>query len=173
MDMSIRYYREGWTRQTHRYDPTNLHSSLLLAIPPGIIQWDEVEQYGVRITLPYRDGVEISPIIIPNEFNIVQTTHRPFHRVHFHECCVKENRKKMLSDDEFHVANKSNAPSFIGRLLADFALYTPPPDIRSQQRNGRKCITTVAGIPKQFSLNKILKYFKKVRAIKANPINLY
>jgi hypothetical protein len=78
----------------------------------------------------------------------------------------------MLSDDEFHVANKSNAPSFIGRFLADFALNTPLSDIRSQQRNGRKCITTVAGIPKQFSLNKILKYFKKVRAIEANPINL-
>ena len=33
--------------------------------------------------------------------------------------------------------------------------------IRVQQRNGRKCITTVQGIPESFDLKKILKYAKK------------
>ena len=32
--------------------------------------------------------------------------------------------------------------------------------IRNQQRNGRKSLTTIQGIPIKFSLNKIMKYFK-------------
>ena len=51
-------------------------------------------------------------------------------------------------EDDFDLGTKvGSAPSFI--------------DIRSQQRNGRKCLTTVQGIPRQFSLNKILRYLKK------------
>jgi len=51
-------------------------------------------------------------------------------------------------EDDFDLGAKvGNAPSFI--------------DIRSQQRNGRKCITLVQGIPPQFSLNKIMRYLKK------------
>ena len=51
-------------------------------------------------------------------------------------------------EDDFDLGAKvGNAPSFI--------------DIRSQQRNGRKCITLVQGIPTQFSLNKIMRYLKK------------
>ena len=34
-------------------------------------------------------------------------------------------------------------------------------DIRIQQRNGRKTITTVEGIPKDYDLKMILKAFKK------------
>eukprot|EP00298_Acanthocystis_sp_HF-20_P026244 c3931_g1_i1.p1 GENE.c3931_g1_i1~~c3931_g1_i1.p1 ORF type:complete len:122 (+),score=39.38 c3931_g1_i1:29-367(+) len=33
--------------------------------------------------------------------------------------------------------------------------------IRIQQRNGRKCLTTVQGIPEKADLKKILKVFKK------------
>ena len=33
--------------------------------------------------------------------------------------------------------------------------------IRNQRRNGRKSWTIVQGIPEKFSMNKILKYFKK------------
>ena len=51
-------------------------------------------------------------------------------------------------EDDFDLGTKvGNAPSFI--------------DIRSQQRNGRKCLTIVQGIPTQFSLNKMLRYLKK------------
>jgi translation initiation factor 1 len=32
--------------------------------------------------------------------------------------------------------------------------------IRNQQRNGRKSLTTVQGIPVKYSLNKIIKYLK-------------
>ncbi|EER13448.1 Eukaryotic translation initiation factor, putative [Perkinsus marinus ATCC 50983] len=34
--------------------------------------------------------------------------------------------------------------------------------IRNQQRNGRKSLTIIQGLPKQFSSKKILKHFKKV-----------
>lgn len=34
-------------------------------------------------------------------------------------------------------------------------------DIRIQQRNGRKVLTTVQGIPKTFDKNKLIKRFKK------------
>ena len=33
--------------------------------------------------------------------------------------------------------------------------------IRVQQRNGRKCITTVQGLPEDIDLKKIMKYAKK------------
>ncbi len=33
-------------------------------------------------------------------------------------------------------------------------------DIRNQQRSGRKSITLVQGIPSEFSLKKMLRYFK-------------
>lgn len=33
--------------------------------------------------------------------------------------------------------------------------------VRVQQRNGRKCLTTVQGLKKEFSYNKILKDLKK------------
>ncbi|KAL4197911.1 hypothetical protein AMTRI_Chr04g253490 [Amborella trichopoda] len=33
--------------------------------------------------------------------------------------------------------------------------------VRVQQRNGRKCLTTVQGVKKEFNYNKILKDFKK------------
>ena len=33
--------------------------------------------------------------------------------------------------------------------------------IRNQRRNGRKSLTTIQGIPDKFSLNKIMKHFKK------------
>ncbi|KAF4690735.1 translation INITIATION FACTOR [Perkinsus olseni] len=33
--------------------------------------------------------------------------------------------------------------------------------IRNQQRNGRKSLTIIQGLPKQFSSKKILKHFKK------------
>jgi translation initiation factor 1 len=34
--------------------------------------------------------------------------------------------------------------------------------VRVQQRNGRKSLTTVQGLKKEFNYNKILKDFKKV-----------
>ncbi|ORX48637.1 eukaryotic translation initiation factor SUI1 [Piromyces finnis] len=37
-------------------------------------------------------------------------------------------------------------------------------DIRIQQRNGRKTLTTITGLPKEISQKKILKEFKKVFA---------
>ena len=33
--------------------------------------------------------------------------------------------------------------------------------VRVQQRNGKKCLTTVQGLPKKFDLEKILKALKK------------
>lgn len=33
--------------------------------------------------------------------------------------------------------------------------------VRVQQRNGKKCLTTVQGLPKKFDLDKILKALKK------------
>ena len=38
-------------------------------------------------------------------------------------------------------------------------------DIRIQQRNGRKSLTTVAGLSTDLDLKKILKYLKKVRLL--------
>ena len=35
-------------------------------------------------------------------------------------------------------------------------------DIRIQQRNGRKTLTTCQGIPEQFDLPRVMKAFKKV-----------
>mgnify|MGYP001794878243 CR=1 FL=1 len=37
--------------------------------------------------------------------------------------------------------------------------------IRVQQRNGRKSLTTVQGLPDKFSKDKILKAFKKVGVV--------
>lgn len=37
-------------------------------------------------------------------------------------------------------------------------------DLRVQQRNGRKAVTTLQGLPKEFDTKKILKTFKKVFA---------
>ena len=39
----------------------------------------------------------------------------------------------------------------------------PFPDIRIQQRNGRKTLTTVQGLPADLDQKRILKAFKKVR----------
>jgi translation initiation factor 1 len=36
--------------------------------------------------------------------------------------------------------------------------------LRIQQRNGRKTLTTIQGIPKEMDLKKLLKAFKKVFA---------
>lgn len=33
--------------------------------------------------------------------------------------------------------------------------------VRIQQRNGRKCLTTVQGLPPKLNLKKVLTYFKK------------
>ncbi|KAI5075693.1 hypothetical protein GOP47_0009769 [Adiantum capillus-veneris] len=43
--------------------------------------------------------------------------------------------------------------------------------IRVQQRNGRKCLTTVQGISKSFSYNKILKDLKKEFCCNGNVVN--
>ena len=34
--------------------------------------------------------------------------------------------------------------------------------IRIQQRNGRKCLTIVQGLPKNLNMKKVMQYFKKV-----------
>lgn len=44
-------------------------------------------------------------------------------------------------------------------------------DIRIQQRNGRKTLTTVQGLPSEYDQKKLLKAFKKVR-IDKNKIML-
>lgn len=43
--------------------------------------------------------------------------------------------------------------------------------IRIQQRNGRKTLTTVQGLPKQYDLKKILKVLKKDFACNGNIVN--
>jgi translation initiation factor 1 len=42
--------------------------------------------------------------------------------------------------------------------------------IRVQQRNGRKCITTVYGIADDLDLHKITKYLKKVHNTNGNVV---
>ncbi|KAA1469533.1 hypothetical protein DENSPDRAFT_835180 [Dentipellis sp. KUC8613] len=42
--------------------------------------------------------------------------------------------------------------------------------IRIQQRNGRKTLTTLQGLPKEYDAKKLLKAFKKVRARRTFPI---
>ncbi|KAH7431935.1 hypothetical protein KP509_08G074300 [Ceratopteris richardii] len=42
--------------------------------------------------------------------------------------------------------------------------------VRVQQRNGRKCLTTVQGISKNFSYNKILKDLKKEFCCNGNVV---
>ncbi|RUS14045.1 translation initiation factor SUI1 [Endogone sp. FLAS-F59071] len=44
-------------------------------------------------------------------------------------------------------------------------------DIRIQQRNGRKTLTTVQGIPKEFNLDKMLSALKKKFACNGTVIN--
>lgn len=39
--------------------------------------------------------------------------------------------------------------------------------VRVQQRNGRKSLTTVQGLKKEFNYNRILKDFKKVRSLRS------
>jgi translation initiation factor SUI1 len=43
--------------------------------------------------------------------------------------------------------------------------------IRIQQRNGRKTLTTVSGIPNKFDLKKILKVIKKEFACNGTVVN--
>jgi translation initiation factor 1 len=43
-----------------------------------------------------------------------------------------------------------------------FPLLSTVVHIRMQQRNGRKCITTVEGLPENHDLKKILKHTKKL-----------
>ncbi|MCO5605004.1 hypothetical protein L7F22_059179 [Adiantum nelumboides] len=43
--------------------------------------------------------------------------------------------------------------------------------IRVQQRNGRKCLTTIQGLSKSFSYNKILKDLKKEFCCNGNVVN--
>ena len=38
-------------------------------------------------------------------------------------------------------------------------------DVHVQQRRGRKCFTTIAGIPAEFDYEKIMKYWKKVNEL--------
>jgi len=45
--------------------------------------------------------------------------------------------------------------------------------IRIQQRNGRKMITTVQGIPEKYELKQILKAFKKTFACNGCIVNHY
>ena len=42
-----------------------------------------------------------------------------------------------------------------------YLIVSPDIHIRIQQRNGRKTLTTVEGIPEKFDLKKILKVIKK------------
>jgi len=43
--------------------------------------------------------------------------------------------------------------------------------IRVQQRNGRKCLTSIHGIADDLDLKKILKYLKKVYSTNGNVVN--
>ncbi|KAJ1965600.1 Eukaryotic translation initiation factor eIF-1 [Dipsacomyces acuminosporus] len=43
--------------------------------------------------------------------------------------------------------------------------------IRIQQRNGRKTLTTLQGLPEELDLKKMLKYFKKEFACNGNIVN--
>ncbi|CAI0379781.1 unnamed protein product [Linum tenue] len=43
--------------------------------------------------------------------------------------------------------------------------------IRVQQRNGKKCLTTVQGLPKDFSYERILKDVKKDFCCNGNVVN--
>lgn len=43
--------------------------------------------------------------------------------------------------------------------------------IRVQQRNGRKCITSIHGIAADLDQKKILKYLKKVHSTNGNVVN--
>ncbi|KAJ8763646.1 hypothetical protein K2173_003118 [Erythroxylum novogranatense] len=42
--------------------------------------------------------------------------------------------------------------------------------VRVQQRNGKKCLTTVQGLPKDFSLEKIVKALKKEFCCNGNVV---
>ena len=43
--------------------------------------------------------------------------------------------------------------------------------IRVQQRNGRKCLTTIYGIDEDLDLHKIMKYLKKVFNTNGNVVS--
>ena len=43
--------------------------------------------------------------------------------------------------------------------------------IRVQQRNGRKCVTSIHGIAPDLDLKKILKYLKKAYSTNGNIVN--
>lgn len=43
--------------------------------------------------------------------------------------------------------------------------------IRVQQRNGKKCVTSIHGIADDLDLKKILKYLKKVYSTNGNVVN--
>ncbi|KAL3690731.1 hypothetical protein R1sor_004382 [Riccia sorocarpa] len=45
--------------------------------------------------------------------------------------------------------------------------------VRVQQRNGRKSLTTVQGLKKEFNYNKILKDFKKAGVVKKDLIKIH
>jgi translation initiation factor SUI1 len=48
-------------------------------------------------------------------------------------------------------------------MLTRFSLRPRSTDIRVQQRNGRKTLTTIQGLPEELDQKRILKAFKKVR----------
>ncbi|KAJ9054559.1 Eukaryotic translation initiation factor eIF-1, variant 2 [Entomophthora muscae] len=54
-------------------------------------------------------------------------------------------------------------------LLYQQLIYTL--DVRIQQRNGRKTLTTLQGLPKEFDQKRLLKHFKKDFACNGNIVD--
>ncbi|KAJ2451299.1 Eukaryotic translation initiation factor eIF-1 [Coemansia sp. RSA 2336] len=84
---------------------------------------------------------------------------------------TKKTKKSRKPKDDFEDIDYSASLDPFGKG-ADFDPLNPFDDkkndaganlihIRIQQRNARKSMTTLAGLPEQFDLKRLLKYFKK------------
>jgi translation initiation factor 1 len=67
-----------------------------------------------------------------------------------------------VDEDRTQQANK-NIRKYIHTTKANSSIKQQL-DLRIQQRNGRKTLTTLQGLPKEYDSKKILKSFKKVFA---------
>ncbi|CBX98257.1 hypothetical protein IAQ61_010356 [Plenodomus lingam] len=89
----------------------------------------------------------------PPKTNLSQPT-RPYHRQSAHVDFMTTDIQNLKSFDPFAEADDNGGETHTGNQQNYI-------HIRIQQRNGRKTLTTVQGLPKKFDQKKILKVIKK------------